>query len=188
MLLSLLKQHIILKLNFAALLRLKEYHSLMWPPSFFAGYSLPNLAQPGAAGPPNDKVVILGDGNTKAVFNKEEDIGTYTINAVDDPKTLNKILYIKPPHNIITLNELVSLWEKKTGKNLERLYVPEEQVLKNIQEASVPMNVGLSIYHTAFVKGDHTNFEIEPSFGVEASEVYPDVKYTPIDEILNQYV
>jgi len=32
---------------------------------FFAGYSLPNLAQPGAAGPPNDKVVILGDGNTK---------------------------------------------------------------------------------------------------------------------------
>ncbi|KAH0752093.1 hypothetical protein KY285_005241 [Solanum tuberosum] len=155
---------------------------------FFAGYSLPNLAQPGAAGPPNDKVVILGDGNTKAVFNKEEDIGTYTINAVDDPKTLNKILYIKPPHNIITLNELVSLWEKKTGKNLERLYVPEEQVLKNIQEASVPMNVGLSIYHTAFVKGDHTNFEIEPSFGVEASEVYPDVKYTTIDEILNQYV
>lgn len=155
---------------------------------FFAGYFLPNLAQSGPAGPPKDKVVILGDGNTKAVFNKEEDIGTYTIKAVNDPKTLNKFLYIKPPHNIITLNELVSLWEKKTGKNLERIYVPEEQVLKNIQEASVPLNVLLSICHTAFVKGDHTNFEIDSSFGVEASEVYPDVKYTPVDEILNQYV
>ncbi|OIT25788.1 isoflavone reductase-like protein [Nicotiana attenuata] len=31
---------------------------------FFAGYFLPNLAQPGASGPPTDKVVILGDGNT----------------------------------------------------------------------------------------------------------------------------
>ncbi|WMV51383.1 hypothetical protein MTR67_044768 [Solanum verrucosum] len=154
---------------------------------FFAGYFLPNLAQSGPVGPPKDKVVILGDGNTKAVFNKEEDIGTYTIKAVDDPKTLNKFLYIKPPHNIITLNELVSLWEKKTGKNLERIYVPEEQVLKNIQEASVPLNVLLSICHAAFVKGDHTNFEIDSSFGVEASEVYPDVKYTPVDEILNQF-
>lgn len=154
---------------------------------FFAGYFLPNLAQPGAAGPPKEKVVILGDGNTKAVFNKEEDIGTYTVKAVDDPKTRNKILYIRPPHNIITLNEVVSLWEKKTGKNLERIYVPEEQVLKNIQEASFPLNVVLSICHTAFVKGDHTNFGIDPSFGVEASEVYADVKYTPVDEILSQY-
>lgn len=68
-----------------------------------------------------------------AVFNLEEDIGTYTIKAVDDTKTLNKILYIRPRHNIITLNEVVSLWEKKTGKNLERIYVPEEQVLKNMQ-------------------------------------------------------
>lgn len=68
-----------------------------------------------------------------AVFNKEEDIAIYTIKAVDDPKTLNKILYIRPPHNIVTINEVISLWEKKTGKNLERVYVPEEQVLKNIQ-------------------------------------------------------
>ncbi|KAG5581718.1 hypothetical protein H5410_052345 [Solanum commersonii] len=58
-------------------------------------------------------------------------------------------------------------------------------VIVFLPEASVLLSVGLSIYHTAFVKGDHTNFEIEPSFGVEASEVYPDVKYTPIDEILN---
>ena len=33
--------------------------------NFFAGYFLPTLAQPGANGPPRDKVVILGDGNPK---------------------------------------------------------------------------------------------------------------------------
>ncbi|KAL9370837.1 hypothetical protein Peur_035977 [Populus x canadensis] len=156
--------------------------------NFFSGYFLPSLNQPGATAPPRDKVVILGDGNPKAVFNKEDDIATYTIKAVDDPRTLNKILYIKPPANTISFNDLVSLWEKKIGKTLERIYVPEEQLLKNIQEASVPVNVVLSIGHSVFVKGDHTNFEIEPSFGVEASELYPDVKYTTVDEYLNQFV
>lgn len=68
-----------------------------------------------------------------AVFNKEEDIGTYTIRAVDDPRTLNKILYIRPPLNTYSFNDLVALWEKKIGKTLEKSYVPEEQVLKNIQ-------------------------------------------------------
>ncbi|KAF9609611.1 hypothetical protein IFM89_017706 [Coptis chinensis] len=156
--------------------------------NFFAGYFLPSLSQPGATAPPREKVVILGDGNAKAVFNKEDDIGTFTIKAVDDPRTLNKILYIKPPLNTLSFNELVSLWEKKIGKSLEKIYVPEEQVLKNIQEASFPENVGLSISHSAYVLGDQTYFEIEPSFGVEASELYPDVKYTTVDEYLNQFV
>ncbi|KAK1559976.1 hypothetical protein Q3G72_020754 [Acer saccharum] len=156
--------------------------------NFFSGYFLPTLAQPGATAPPRDKVIILGDGNPKAIFNKEEDIGTYTIRAVEDPRTVNKILYIRPPGNIYSFNDLVSLWEKKIGKTLEKTYVPEEQVLKNIQEAAVPLNVILSIGHSVFVKGDHTNFEIEPSFGVEASELYPVVKYSSVDEFLNQLV
>lgn len=68
-----------------------------------------------------------------AVFNKEEDIGTYTINSVDDPRTLNKILYIRPPANTLSFNELVTLWEGKIVKTLERIYVPEEQLLKQIE-------------------------------------------------------
>ncbi|KAH9656744.1 Phenylcoumaran benzylic ether reductase 1 [Citrus sinensis] len=155
---------------------------------FFDGYFLPNLLQPGATAPPRDKVVIFGDGNPKAVYNKEDDIGTYTIKAVDDPRTLNKNLYIQPPGNIYSFNDLVSLWERKIGKTLEREYVSEEQLLKNIQEAAPPHDVILSIYHSAFVKGVQTNFKIEPSFGVEASQLYPDVKYTTVDEYLNQFV
>ncbi|XP_062098108.1 phenylcoumaran benzylic ether reductase Betv6 [Humulus lupulus] len=154
----------------------------------FAGYFLPTLVQPGATAPPRDKVIILGDGNPKAVFNKEDDIGTYTMRAVDDPRTLNKVLYIRPPKNSYSFNELVALWEKKIGKTLEKVYVSEEQLLKDIQEAPIPINVVLSINHSAFVKGDHTNFEIEPSFGVEASELYPDVKYTTVEEYLDLFV
>ena len=53
---------------------------------------------------------------------------------------------------------------------------------------SPPINVLLSISHCALVKGDQTSFEIEPSFGVEASALYPDVKYTTVDEYLSQFV
>ncbi|GKD78998.1 isoflavone reductase-like protein, partial [Tanacetum coccineum] len=154
----------------------------------FAGYFLPTLAQGGVTAPPRDKVTILGDGSPKGVFNNEIDIGTYSIKAVDDPRTLNKILYIKPPKNTCSFNDLVSIWEKKIGKSLEKTYVPEEQVLKLIQESTFPMNIVFALNHSIFVNGDLTNFEIEPSFGVEASELYPDVKYTTIEEYLDQFV
>ncbi|XP_056160576.1 phenylcoumaran benzylic ether reductase POP1-like [Syzygium oleosum] len=156
--------------------------------NFLAGWHHSTLAQPGATAPSRDKVVILGDGNAKVVFNREDDIGTYTIKAVDDPRTLNKILFIRPPANTSSMNDLVSLWERKIGKTLERVYIPEEQVLKKIQGAESPKDLELAMLHSIFVKGDQTNFEIEPWFGVEASELYPDVKYTTVAEYLDQFV
>lgn len=156
--------------------------------SFLAGVYLKNLSQPGATAPPREKVVIFGDGNQKAIFNKEEDIATFTIKAVDDRRTLNKILYINPPQNTISFNVLVALWEKKINRTLEKIYVPEDQVLQNIKEAAFPVNVMLSICYTAYVKGDHTNFEIDSSFGVEVSELYPGVEYATVDEMLAELV
>ncbi|XP_076901684.1 eugenol synthase 1-like [Bidens hawaiensis] len=148
----------------------------------FNGYFLPTLAQS------RDKVVILGSGNAKVVFNNELDIATYTIKTVDDPRTDNKCVYINPPSNIYSFNGLVSLWEKKIGKTLEKVYLPDDQILKNIEESPFPHNLMLSISHSTFVKGEQTNFEIEPSFWVEASELYPDVKYTTVDEYLGRFV
>ncbi|KAF2309994.1 hypothetical protein GH714_006100 [Hevea brasiliensis] len=115
------------------------------------------------------KVTILGDGNVKAIFNKEDDIATYTIKAVDDPRTLNKTLLIMPPNNIYTSNELVALWEKKVGKAWRKVMFQKSSFLR-------------------ISKGDQTNFEIDPSWGVEASELYPDVKYSTVDEMLDQLV
>lgn len=156
--------------------------------NFFAGYFLPNIGQSGVTGLPTDKVQILGDGNVKGIFAVEDDVGTYTIKAVDDPRTLNKTLYLRPPSNTLSHNELVSLWEKKVGKTFERVYIPEDEVLKKIQESPPPLNVVLSLGHSVWVKGDHTNFEIDQSFGVEATELYPEVKYTTVDEYLNRFL
>ncbi|KAK7341477.1 hypothetical protein VNO80_24407 [Phaseolus coccineus] len=150
--------------------------------NFFTGHFLPTWSDLRGITSPIDTVVILGDGSTKVVLNTEEDVATYTIRSVDDPRTLNKILYVRPPGNTLSYNDLVSLWEKHHSEILKRVYVSEDKVLKIIKESSFPINMGLSICHSAYVKGDHTNYEIKPSFGVEASMLYPDIKYTTLDE------
>ncbi|KAG4987940.1 hypothetical protein JHK84_030523 [Glycine max] len=150
----------------------------------FAGHFLPNLLQQNVTAPPRDEVVILGDGNIKGVYVIEEDVATYTIKAVDDPRTLNKTLYLRPHANVLTFNELVSLWENKIKSTLDKIYVPEDQLLKSIQESSFPANFMLALGHSMLVKGD-CNYEIDPSFGVEASKLYPEVKYTTVDNYLN---
>ena len=62
----------------------------------------------------------------------EEDVGTYAIKAANDPRTLNKTVGLRPPANIKCYNELVSIWENKIGKTLQRNYVAEDQIMKNI--------------------------------------------------------
>lgn len=57
----------------------------------------------------------------------------YTIKAVEDPRSLNKILKLRPPANILSFNEIFFLWEKKIGMTLEKIYIPEDQLHKNIQ-------------------------------------------------------
>lgn len=52
---------------------------------------------------------------------------------MDDPRTLNRTIYLRPPGNVLSVNELIEIWERKIGKNLERIYVTEEELLKKIQ-------------------------------------------------------
>lgn len=73
---------------------------------------------------------------------KEEDIATYTIKAVDDPRTLNKTLHMRPLANILSFNEIMSLWEKKIGKTLDKKYLSEENILQMIQgKVTNPFNL-----------------------------------------------
>ncbi|KAF6171336.1 hypothetical protein GIB67_020403 [Kingdonia uniflora] len=151
--------------------------------NFFTSYLLPSLVQPGQKILPRDKVCIFGDGNTKAVFVKERDVANFTISTVDDPRTLNKVLYLRPPGNVYSMNELVDIWEMKIGKKLEKTYITEEELLKSIHETPYPNNMEMVFIYSAFIKGDQTYFDIESS-GVEGTELYPYLEYTTISEYL----
>lgn len=147
-------------------------------------YLLPWLAQPGLKTPPRDKVTIFGDGNTKAVFVKDIDVAACTISAIDDTRTLNKTLYLRPPGNVYSMNELVAIWENKIDKKLEKIYVPEEEILRKIKETPYPGNMEMIFIYSAFVKGDHTYFDIKSS-GVDGTQLYPHLKYTTVSELLD---
>jgi hypothetical protein len=50
-----------------------------------------------------------------AVWVDEDDIRIYTMKKIDDPCTLKKIVYIRPPENILSQKELVAKWEQLSG-------------------------------------------------------------------------
>lgn len=64
-----------------------------------------------------------------AVLNYEEDIGIYSIKVATDPRMRNRVVIYRPPLNVISQLELISLWEKKTGKIFIKTHTPEEELV-----------------------------------------------------------
>ncbi|KAK9928188.1 hypothetical protein M0R45_025334 [Rubus argutus] len=152
----------------------------------FAGYFAGNLSQMGTLVPPKDKVLVYGDGNTKVSIMDEDDIATYTIKTIDDPRTLNKTLYLRPPENLPTQRELVQIWENLLGKKLEKIFISKEDFLASMKGMDFAGQVGVGHFYHIFYEGSLTNFEIGRE-GEEASKLYPEVKYTRMDEYLKVY-
>jgi len=153
----------------------------------FAGYFAGNLSQMGTLLPPRDKVTIYGDGNVKVVYMDEDDVALYTIKTIDDPRTLNKTLNIRPPENILSQRELVEKWEKLIGKELQKISFSQEDFLASMKGLDFASQVGVGHFYHFFYEGCLTNFEIGEE-GEEASELYPDVKYTRMDEYLKMHL
>ena len=63
----------------------------------------------------------------------EDDIAMYTIKTIDDPRTLNKTVYIRPPENILSQREVVEIWEKLIGKELQKSSISAEQFLSSME-------------------------------------------------------
>ncbi|XP_070662635.1 probable pinoresinol-lariciresinol reductase 3 isoform X4 [Malus domestica] len=143
------------------------------------------LVQPGLKVPPRDKVTIFGDGNTKGVFVKESDVAAFTIRALDDPRTLNKVVYLRPPGNVYSMNELVEIWESKIGKKLDKVFVSEEELLERVKDTPYPDNMEMVFIYSAFIKGDQTYFDIESSGGVDGTKLYPQQNFTTISQYLD---
>nr|DAD31688.1 TPA_asm: hypothetical protein HUJ06_010539 [Nelumbo nucifera] len=83
--------------------------------------------------PPLDEFHIYGDGSVKAYFVDGTDIGKLTMKAIDDARTLNKLVHFRPACNCLNMNELASLWEKIIGRTLPRVTVTENDLLTAAQ-------------------------------------------------------
>ncbi|CAL5373087.1 unnamed protein product [Camellia sinensis] len=68
--------------------------------------------------------------DASAVLNYEEDVAAYTIKASTDPRACNRVIFYRPHLNIVSQLDLLSSWEKKTGRSFKRTYVSEESIVK----------------------------------------------------------
>ncbi|KAG2718995.1 hypothetical protein I3843_03G237300 [Carya illinoinensis] len=150
----------------------------------FAAYFVHHLLHPHEK---REEVVVFGSGEAKAVLNYEEDVAAYTIKAATDPRVANRVIVLRPPGNIVSEMDLISLWEKKTGRTLKRIYVPEEEIVKLSETAPFPDNIRMAILHNIFIKGDQTSFELTDD-DLEASKLFYDHNHTSIDALLDIFL
>ncbi|XP_039134509.1 bifunctional pinoresinol-lariciresinol reductase-like isoform X2 [Dioscorea cayenensis subsp. rotundata] len=153
----------------------------------FAGYFVGGLSQPLIITPSTDHVLVLGHANVKAIYVDEDDIATYTIKAVDDPRMVNKTLHIRPPENILSQNELVQAWEELIGKQLAKTTISEEDFLTKLKNMDYAEQVGLGHYYNVCYEGCLTNFELGDN-EEEASQLYPEVNYVRAKDYLKRYL
>ncbi|KAL0360080.1 UNVERIFIED_CONTAM: Eugenol synthase 1 [Sesamum radiatum] len=122
-----------------------------------------------------------------AVLVYEEDVGVFTIKVAIDPRAYNRVVIYRPAADVISQLELISLWEKKTGRSFNKVHLPEEEMVSLSESLPDPENIPISILYSVFVKGLTANFELGEN-DVEASALYPDLKVTTIDELLDIFL
>ncbi|KAG2628682.1 isoflavone reductase homolog [Panicum virgatum] len=153
----------------------------------FAAYFCPNLGQIGTLLPPKDKVRVYGDGNVKVIFVDEDDAATYIIKTLDDPRTLNKSIYLRPSENILSQSDLIVKWENLSGNVLEKIYIPADEFLASMKDKDFGNQFVMGHIYHIFYEGCRTNFDIGED-GAEATLLYPEVEYTRMDDYMKRYV
>ncbi|KAF2949319.1 isoflavone reductase homolog IRL [Oryza sativa Japonica Group] len=148
------------------------------------GFMLPRLGDPLVDRPPATVATVYGDDTQRAIFVDEKDMSAVAIKAMEDERAANKILYVRPPANKLSLGQLVRLWEKKSGNTLQKRYVSDLQLANQVQEAPFPVNFQLAMVHSTLVAGvcEQT---INPDVGAEATELYPEMDFLTVDSYLD---
>lgn len=62
--------------------------------------------------------------------NYEKDIAAYTVKAATDQRAENGLIIYRLPKNVITQLDLISCWERKTGRTMEKTYISETEMVK----------------------------------------------------------
>ncbi|XP_078159157.1 leucoanthocyanidin reductase-like [Carex rostrata] len=153
-----------------------------------AGWPYFDNIHPSEMTPPLDCFQIYGDGNGRAFFVAGNDIGKLTIKAAYDLRTLNKTVHFRPSSNLLSLNEMASLWESKIGRKLPRTTLTAEDLLSIAAENIFPGSIVASLTHDVFINGCQTNFNIDGQDEIEISNLYPDITFHTIDECFDDYI
>ncbi|KAL5550853.1 hypothetical protein UlMin_001029, partial [Ulmus minor] len=121
------------------------------------------------------------------IYVDEDDIAMYSIKTIDDPRTLNKTVYIRPPKNILSQREVVQVWENLIGKKLNKSSISEEDFLAKLKEQDYAIQARSTHYYHVCYEGCLANFEIGED-ALEATQLYPEINYISVEEYMKRYV
>ena len=147
-------------------------------------FSLGDLTKLGGTLPPAE-VNVYGDGDVQSALASVPDIAAVTVRALSDPKMQNKEVRITA--NRMSQNELVDLWQRKSGRKVKKITVPAAEVDKVITSSTSPDQGGtlvvMQLLRSVWIRGDSVK---RVATSLEATELYPDIKFQSVDEGLTQ--
>ncbi|KAL6648419.1 hypothetical protein ACP70R_012643 [Stipagrostis hirtigluma subsp. patula] len=152
-----------------------------------AGWPYFDNMHPSEVPPPLDRFQIYGDGNVRAFFVAGNDIRKFTVMAAYDPRSANKIVHFRPACNLLSTNEMASLWESKIGRTLPRVTLSEDDLLAMAAENIIPASIVASLTHDIFINGCQTSFPLDGCRDIEISSLYPDIPLRTVDECFDDY-
>ncbi|WOL20538.1 bifunctional pinoresinol-lariciresinol reductase 2-like [Canna indica] len=153
-----------------------------------ASFFLAGLAQLGLFLPPRDHVNIYGAGDKKCIWVAEEDVAMYTMLTISDPRTVNKVLYLRPPENILSQMEVVRMWEELIGAELNKTFISEKEWLAKIDAETAPfLKAAKQHFYDTFYLGQ-LHFDVEGTGGLDCSELYREYKYVTAEDYLKRFV
>lgn len=141
---------------------------------------------------------IPGDGNVPSALTDLRDIGLYVARVIKDDRAVNKQVLVY--NEMWTPNQVCDLLEKLSGEKIPRKYDSLEQIEKEINDGYERMKenpgdfmVGLQVvggqYRRSWgIKGENTPEYAKYLGYVTSKELYPDMKFTKLDEYLKDVV
>jgi phenylcoumaran benzylic ether reductase len=148
-------------------------------------FTLGDLTKLGGGKLPPTEVNVYGDGNVKGSFVSLPDIAAVTVRALSDPKMQNREVRIIA--NTMTQNELVEMWQKKSGKSVKTVKVSAADMEKTIATSTAPdpamMLVLTQLHRSMWIRGDSVK---RAGSALDATDLYPDIRLQTVEQGLSQ--
>lgn len=137
---------------------------------------------------------VIGDGTTPMALIDNRDIGKFVARVIADPRTKNKHVFCYG--EVKCQNDVFDTLERISGERITRHELSAEHLSKQVQEAQAEMAenptnaqsmlvLGMAQYRQLLgIRGDNTPRKARYLNYLDATELYPDIRVTPLEEYI----
>lgn len=131
---------------------------------------------------------IYGSGDVKIALTDVRDVGKFTARIIADDRTLNRYVFAYGEET--TQKEIVALAKRVLGRDISIKEQKAEALTKLAREEQGLGQILFQYLDSIYVRGDNTienAKKVEYGSALDAKELYPDLKVTPLSEYAKEY-